>query len=140
MKVKKTKGSKALYLILSAIFGTVLFVAPFKLFIENNYSGFQLFGLTVLTMYVGSFVGSLIARIITRFYEITANVKFVLKNLLVVLLYSGLIVAGLISWIFEKYPLFDLLGADVIKSLFLLKLIVNLVADNLSQSIVTGGK
>lgn len=142
MKKKPTIASrtkpKLTFSILKSILGTLLFVIPYKIFVEGNYSGLQLFCITIVAMFVGTLVGTWIARILTNYYEISANFKYILRNLLVILIYSSLIVIGLITWIFETYPLFDLLGMDVLKALFMLKLLVGLASDNLAMTIATG--
>lgn len=138
---KKQRGTyKWLYLLLNAIFGVLFFVVPFKLFVEGKFQGLELFGYTLITMFLGTLIGSWVARAISNYYDIQANVKFVTKNILIILFYSGFIAVGVIEFIFATYPIFELIGMDVLKALFIIKLIINVVADDLASAIATGGK
>lgn len=129
------------YTLLNAVLGILFFVLPYKLWIENSFEGFPLLGLILLTMILGGIVGSLVARQITG-YGNNKNVDAYIatQNFTYSLIYSLLVFSGIISWIFEYYPIWDTYQLDVIKILFILKLLLFVFSEWLSKKVITGGK
>lgn len=129
------------YTLLNAILGIAFFVIPYKLWIEGEFEGFLLLGIILLTMIIGGIIGSMVARKVTRYgNNKNADAYIATQNFIYALCYSLLVFSGVISWIFDFYPIWDTYQLDVIKCLFILKLLLFVLSEWISKKLITGGK
>lgn len=99
-KPKPTIG----YLILSAVFSTIIFVAVYFLYIlprERDFANFALlFGLNLMA----GILGSWIARLFTaNWMNLSKTGQFINRQLLIALLYSLIVWFGLFNFVMARY-------------------------------------
>ena len=126
---EKMKGNKHTYQITDATLSSLLFVLFYNKMIHEQVTGVQWFILTWIAMVATGFVGNALARVIVQYWKSHFSFRNLNRTLINTLIYTMLIVSGLIEYIFENYPMFSITAINVVLILFIIKLVTFVFAD-----------
>jgi uncharacterized membrane protein YeaQ/YmgE (transglycosylase-associated protein family) len=141
------------YLLLNAIFSSLIFVAVYFFYIlQTPRDILQFFYVFVLTI-VSGMIGSVLARMITMYWDgMLKTLQFHTKTLIAALLYTVIVFFGLYGYITDRYIDFTTVSVadflvymftrpffEIVLILLVIKLIVYLISDFLADKVTFGG-
>lgn len=100
---KVSTSSKIKYAILAPVFSSVMFFVFYYFGIKDVSDNWQRFWLILLDSYVTGLVGSILARLMSGFWNLEISLKFYMSNFLISLFYAIFIYFGGI-YIFVLQP------------------------------------
>lgn len=127
---------RILYPTLNAITSFILFYVVYRVYLNNV----QIYWIIWVCLSASSVAGSLFIRFFLKFFEGTKkNIQQIVQNLIIPVIYAGLVFMGGISWMFEKFEsgAWDLKTFIII--FLLMKLFIFLLADYIADTITFQG-